>query len=216
MFITWHGHSCFKITGTSGGEDVVIAMNPYSAESGLRPVRFDAQIVTLSNPHSSELDHTSIPSEHFLVDKPGEYEVKKVYIEGVSAYADKNKGQDRGFTNAFRINFEDVNIVHLGHLGSDLTDEQVQKFEACDVLLLPVGNKDLLTLKETQSVISRLEPIIIIPMLYKIPEITYDYGTLDAFIKEMGVKREESVSKLKINKKDLLIGETKVVILEKS
>ncbi len=191
-------------------------MDPFNDSIGLKAIRGDAQIVTINNTESAELDHSSIKSEHFLVDNPGEYEVKKVYIEGISAYRDKNQGKERGMTTIFQVNFEEVYVVHLGYLGAPLTDKQLDKLEKCDILLLPVGSHGFLSADEAIKLINDIEPVIVIPMLYKIPGVNVDYDGLDAFAKEMGLKNEDVLPKFKVSKKDLQTSETKVVVLEKS
>src|SRR3989338_3095850 len=182
MHITWHGHSCFKMTGKSQNDEITIVMDPYSTDVGARPLRVEADIVTLNNTLSGDIDASSIQGTPFLIDNSGEYEVKKVFVEGVTAFADKKQGVERGVTTLFRINFEDIDIVHLGNLGSELSSASAEKLEACDILMVPVGDKCPLTTKEVLSLISQLEPVIIIPMLYSVSGIKTDSGSADAFL----------------------------------
>ena len=61
--------------------------------------------------------------------------------------------------------------------------------------------------------ISLFEPSIVIPMYYKIRGLKQKHGTLNGFLKEMGLEKLEAQETLKVNKSDLS-EETQVVVLE--
>jgi L-ascorbate metabolism protein UlaG (beta-lactamase superfamily) len=217
MYLSWHGHSCFKIVSkTDHNEEVTLVTDPFNDLIGLKTPRLEAQLVTLNNTESEELDPGSVRSDFFLIDSPGEYEVKQLYIQGIRAFRDNKKGQERGVTTIFKIVAEDISVVHLGYLSGTLSEDQLSQVGKCDILLVPVGNKEFLSTKDAMEVISQVEPMIIIPMIYKIPELTIECDSLDAFSKEMGLKNQEVIPKLRLAKKDLLSAETKVVVLEKT
>ena len=212
MHITWHGHTCFKITGKSNGDEVTLALDPFTNATGLRAPKFEADIITINNNESEEL--ASASPQQFLINHPGEYEVKKIYIEGVKAYRDKEKGKNLGYTTLYNINLEDINVVHLGYLGAELTTHQIEKLENCDILMIPVGGNGVLSAQQAMQIISQLEPSIVIPMYYNIPGLKIKCDAVDAFAKEVGINPAGGEQKLKITKKDLLADEMRTVILE--
>jgi len=77
MYITWLGQSCFKI---QSGE-VTLITDPVGKENGLRAPRFsNVNIITVSR---KESDLSKIKSEALVIDKPGEYEVKRIFLQGI-------------------------------------------------------------------------------------------------------------------------------------
>ena len=217
MNISWVGHSCFKIEGKSEGDTITIVTDPYTKESGLHLPKLKADILTVSHYHD---DHSNIEAVSgvdergvFIVDRPGEYEVKGAFVIGIGAYHDRKEGKDNGKSTIFRIELEGLSIVHLGDLGTDLSDRQLSKIGDVDILLIPVGGKDTLGAKDAAEAIRQIEPRIVIPMHYKVAGLKADIAPLDGFVREMGGKVEK-MPKLKIMKKDLGVEELKVIVLE--
>jgi len=210
MYITWLGQSCFKIQG----KEVTIVTDPYDQTTGLKLPRMSADIVTVSHDHYDHNYVSAISGNHFLINTPGEYEVKKVFIYGIPSWHDDKEGKERGANTIYLFEFEELKIAHLGDLGSSLSDEQLEKLEAVDILMIPVGGVFTLNAKGAAQVISQIEPRMVIPMHYKVPGLKINIDGLDKFSKEMGAKREEPLDKLRITKKDLPAEETKIIILK--
>ena len=217
MQITRLGHSCFKIqTKTTAGE-VTIVTDPYNKEIGFRMSKTTADIATVSHDH---YDHNKVKEVHgdpFVVNGPGEYEVKNIFIHGVASFHDQQEGKERGGNIIYVVKFldEDITIAHLGDLGHVLSDEQLEHLEKIDILLIPVGGKYTIDAKEAVEVINQIEPRIVIPMHYKTTGLKIDgLAGVDSFCEEVGACSEK-MNKLKISKKDLPQEETKVIVLER-
>jgi len=213
MIISWHGHSCFKIQDKIGPDGITVATDPFDKSIGLKVPNFEADIVTASHDH---LDHSNVKAlrgSPFVISMAGEYDVKGVLVEGIESYHDNKKGEERGKNIIYRIEIEDISIVHLGDLGHILDNTQLAKLEATDILMIPVGGKYTLDAKQAVEVISQLEPRIIIPMHYKVPGLKIDIESLDAFVKELGLTPTKE-EKLKISKKELPAEDTELVVLD--
>lgn len=211
MYISWFGQSCFKIQG----KEVTIVTDPYDAGIGFKLPRMMADILTVSHDHYDHNNVAAISGSPFIINSPGEYEVKKVFIYGISSWHDNKQGAERGPNTIYLIEFEELKIVHLGDLGGPLTDDQLEKLEGVDILMIPVGGVFTIDAKQAAEVISQVEPRIVIPMHYRISGLKVKLDNLDKFAKEMGIKEGEPEEKFRINKKDLPQEETKVVILKK-
>lgn len=216
MTITWLGQSCFKIQD----KDVTLVTDPYGKETGFKLPRLTADIVTVSHDHD---DHNNIEGVKgqteenlFTITRPGEYEVKGVFVYGIPLWHDKSEGEERGENVAYRIEMDNISVAHLGDLGHNLTEEQVAELDGVDILLVPVGGKWTIGAHEAAEIINKIEPRIVIPMHYKIPGLKIDLEPVDKFLKEMGATKAEKMPKLKIAKKDLPQEETKVILLERS
>ena len=96
VVVRWHGHACFELVSSSG---VTIVIDPHDGYSlGLKPPKTQADIVLITHEH---FDHNAYavvakPSAKVLSMFVGETTVGNVYIKGIEAYHDKEKGRRRG------------------------------------------------------------------------------------------------------------------------
>lgn len=212
MYITWLGHSAFKLQDKLTADGVTLVMDPYGDVTGLKIPKIEADIVTVSHEHDDHNNIAAIKGEPFLIHCAGEYEIKNVAIEGVEVPHDDKDGKERGKVIAYRIDMDDISIAHLSDLGSQLTSKQLETLGDVDILLIPVGGKFTLDAKKAVEVVSQVEPRIVIPMHYATPGLKYDLDPVEKFIKELGVKPRME-EKLKISKKDLPQDDMELVIL---
>lgn len=213
MYITWLGHSCFKIQDKNGSDAVTLITDPFDNSYGLRVPKIEADIVTISHEHKDHNNRDAIKGKPFIIDTAGEYEIKNVSIEGVEAYHDEKKGNERGKSIAYRIEMDDVVIVHLGDLCHELNPHQMERLAGADILMIPVGGGYTLDAKKAVSVVNQIEPRMIIPMHYKLPGLKIDLDPVEKFIKELGIKPHEE-EKLKISKKDLPQEDMELIIFK--
>lgn len=213
MLISYLGHSCFKLQDKIGPEGVVVVTDPFDKSLGLKIPNFEADIVTLSHEHPNHSNSAALRSDPFVVDAPGEYEIKGVMAQGIKTFHDEKSGAERGANIVFRIEIDGIAIGHLGDLGHVLSDEELEQLGVIDILLVPVGGKYTLETKKVIEVINQIEPRIVIPMHYKLPGAKSDLEGPEKFIKELGVepKLEE---KLKLSKKDLPQEGMSLIVLE--
>lgn len=213
MIITWQGHSCFKIQDKVGTDGITLVTDPFDKSVGLKVPNFEADIITVSHNHADHNNVSALRGKPFVINTAGEYDVKGVLVEGIHSFHDDKEGKERGENIIYRIEIEDISLVHLGDLGKELDNKQLERLERTDVLFVPVGGKYTIDAKKAVEVISQLEPRIVIPMHYMIPGLKIDLDGVDKFIKELGVEptREE---KLKISKKDLPSEDMELVLLE--
>lgn len=213
MNITWFGQSCFKLEMKSNGETVGILIDPFEDSVGLKPPRVGADIVLVTHDHFDHNNVDAVRGEPKVIRGSGEFEMKKVVIYGVPTFHDASGGSERGPNTCFRIDAEDLSVVHLGDLGHPLTDEQLELLEGADVLLIPVGGTYTIDAKAASQVVAQIEPRIVVPMHYALPGLKVDLAGVEPFLKEMGVRSPEKVSTLKVSKKELITEDTKVILL---
>jgi len=209
------GHSSFRIKG----KNVTVITDPFDASMvGFPfPKHIAGDIVTVSHGH---LDHNQthlVEGTPFVVEGPGEYEIKGVGIIGIPLFHDEVKGASRGSVTAYHIEIDGINIVHLGDIGSTLTSDDVERLDGVDILFIPVGGSVTLDPNKASAVISDLEPTIVIPMHYKTPRHSpKNFGELSGvseFLKIMGKDAVVPVPKFSITK-DKLPTEMQIVVLE--
>lgn len=191
MYLTWYGQSSFKLQD----QNVTVLLDPYSArQTGLRGPNFKADIIILSDKETANQAPKDI-KEGFIVDGPGEYDIKNVAVTGF-----KNKENKI----LYQIEIDGVRIGYLGEVGKQLKEDEFDKFNNIDVLILPIGNhKKVLSVEDAAEIIRNLEPSIVIPSCYEVPGLKIQLDPLNKFFKEMGVKSVEAVDKIRVVKKDL-------------
>jgi len=214
MIISYLGHACFKIQDKLGPDGVTLVTDPFNKKLGLKVPNFEADVVTITHDHEDHNNAEALRGNPFIINTAGEYEFRGAMVQGIEAFHDNNHGTEQGANIIYRIELDNIAIAHLGDLGqSSLTDEQLAELGVIDILLIPVGGKYTIDAKRAVEIISQIEPRIVIPMHYKLPETKTEIDGVEKFIKEIGVepKHEE---KLKLSKKDLPQEGMDLVILD--
>jgi len=213
MTITWYGHSCFKINNQGGR--ITIITDPFDKKIGLIPPRGNADVVTISHNHFDHNNIKAISGDVFAVEGPGEYEIKGIRIMGISSYHDKKEGQERGLNTIYVIKVDGIKICHLGDMGQEkLTDKQLESIGSVDVLMIPVDGVSTINAREAVKIVKQIDPIIVIPMHYKLPGLKMNFNDVKDFLKEIGLNGQQAVDKLILKKKDLIGKEMEVVIFK--
>ena len=212
MQIQWLGNSCFKIQVKNNAHETLVLTDPYSPKSGLGKGRFSADLVIYSQEKNDllldpgEIKGTEQMANPFIIKSPGEYELQSSFVYGLP-HSSKEKN------TLYVLSIEDIKIAFLGLLDKkDLSSKELEAIEGVDILLIPVGGKNILNAADAAKLVNEIEPRIIIPMCYKTTSASVDFETVDRFVKEMGNKKEE-LDKLKISKKDLPQEETRLILL---
>src|SRR3989344_8552034 len=186
MIITYHGAECFKI---SQG-DLALVLNPQS--------KMSADITLFSNGRSETAE-----KESFVIDGPGECEIKNVFVKGFLS-----EGPGGKVNTIYLISFEGISMCFIGALAnSSLSSEITEAIEDVDILFVPLGEGGTLDPASAYKLGVSLEASIIIPMYF--PK-----GALEQFIKEGGAGRVESLDKLVVKKKDFEGKAGEIVVLK--
>jgi L-ascorbate metabolism protein UlaG (beta-lactamase superfamily) len=214
--VQYLGHSCFRLRGRDG----IVLCDPYSRSTGMDLGRPSAHIVTVSHDrpdHNFVAGVKPIREKVFVIDGPGEYEVSGVLITGVRTALNAHEGAERGFNTVFVIHLADVVFCHLGDLGHELTQAQLEEIGNVDVLFVPVGGGETIGAVEANSVISQIEPKIVVPMHYASAQLSFEYelAPLEKFTHERGIKEISPEEKLSVTAANLPpeSEETRVVVL---
>lgn len=218
--IQYLGHSSFRLRGRDG----IVLTDPYDRSVGLDIGKPTANIVTISHAHKDHANSAAVrPAREkvFTIEGPGEYEVNGILITGVPTFHDKKRGEELGKNTVYVIHLDDVVFCHLGDLGHELTTQQIDEIGAIDVLLVPVGGGETIGPSEAVSVISQLEPRVVIPMHYAQTgqsSFMNDLAPLEKFTHELGLKEVEFQEKLSFSASSLPPEgeETRIMIMKPS
>ena len=204
MVISYAGGQCFKV---SQG-DLTLSFNPPARDSKLASAKFGADIALISLDHAdfNGVENAAFGERQpFVIDGPGEYEIKDVAVRGFATAATYDKKQT--INTIYSVMLEGMNLCFLGALGNaELPAAAKAELDDIDVLFLPVGGEGVLGHAAAYKLAVQLEPKVIVPM-------HYDEKSLKAFLKEAGAEGTKPEEKLTIKKKDLEGKEAEVVVL---
>ncbi len=209
MIITYHNIQFFKLQFG----DTIVALNPISKKSKHKFSRFGADIalITTGDEDFNGIDNvTSKNRQPFIIDGPGEYEIKQVFIKGAISKT-KYKGKER-LNTIYSLVMDGMKIGFLGCLESNGLDEKVKSIlDNIDILFVPIGGDGVLDATESHKIANKLGAKVVIPMHYG------DVGEKNAlkkFLKEGGDEKVKPVDKLTIKKKDLEGKEGEMVVIK--
>lgn len=214
--ITFAGQSCFQISvSNSRDHSADIVIDPFDESIGLKVPNFSADILLVSHEHPDHNNIKNIKGNPFLISGPGEYEVRGVFIKGIPAFHDDKEGKEKGQNTIYTIEAEEIKFCHLGDLGQkQLTDEQLEKIDGIDVLMIPVGGEFTISSQEAQRIISQIEPKIVIPMHYQLPNLKFKLDEVSKFLKTMGKNSVVPQDKLTIKSGALQKDGMEIVVLQ--
>jgi L-ascorbate metabolism protein UlaG (beta-lactamase superfamily) len=192
MELTWYGRTCVRLRG----RDAVVVADPYQGVVGPTGRGITGEIVTYSHPDDAPLPKakgkrsrdgsTVVPSsleDAFVLDGPGEYEVRDVLLTGVRTYRDDAKGVDRGKQVAFVVELDGMHTIHLGEIGHLLTEEKLADIGPVDIACVPIGGA--LSATKTAELVAQLDPRIVVAMPLD-EESEEGRSALAKFFHEMG------------------------------
>ena len=218
MELTWYGRTCIRIRG----KDAVVVADPYQSVVGPTGRGIGGDVVTFSHPDDAPLPRakgkhsrdgrTLLPSSlesAFVLDGPGEYEVKEVLVTGVRTYRDDARGAQSGKQTAFVIEIDGVHTIHLGEIGHLLSEEKLADIGPVDIVCVPLGGS--LSPSQAAAVVAQFDPKIVIPMAVCDDDAACDEA-LKRFFHEMGAE-PTTQPKLSITATSLP-AETTTVLLE--
>jgi L-ascorbate metabolism protein UlaG (beta-lactamase superfamily) len=194
MELTWYGRTCVRLRG----KEAVVVTDPFQSVVGPTGRGITGDIVTFSHPDDRPLPkakgrhsrdgRTLLPSsldDAFVLDGPGEYEVKEVLVTGVRTYRDDAKGEEHGKQTSFVIEVDGVHTMHLGDIGHLLSEEKLADVGSIDIACVPLGG--YLSPTRAAALIAQLDPHIVVPM----PMCDDDADCVEAlqkFFHEMGAE----------------------------
>lgn len=203
MEITYHGANCLTLTT----KKATVVIDDNLADIGAKTIN-KATIRIYSN---RNLKPETPADEAFVIDGPGEYEISKVSVIGVPAQSHMDEPGKHTAT-IYKVISEGVSLAIVGHVMSDLSDEQLEQIGVVDILIVPVGgNGYTLDKIGAAKMIKKIEPKAVIPTHYAQKGINYEVpqAELAEFMTEIGAEPTKE-DKLKL-KGGVIAGENLVV-----
>jgi L-ascorbate metabolism protein UlaG (beta-lactamase superfamily) len=164
---------------------VRVVTDPHDGKSlGIRAPSVKADLVLVSHDH---FDHNATQAvegpDTSVLTKPIMTVEKGVRVEGIGAAHDANGGSKRGKITIFKFEMDGTSFCHLGDLGHDLDENQVDRIAPVDVLFVPVGDVFTIGPEAAQRVIKAVKPKIAVPMHYRVPGLNLSIQPVQNFLK---------------------------------
>lgn len=204
MELTWYGLSCFRI---SERKYATIVTDPYNGV-GLPNLKLKADVVTISHDAKGHNYVDGVSGYTHALTGPGEYEIGNVFITGIATPHEAESTHNI----LYMFDVDGLVIAHLGDMQQVPTQAQIDALEQVHVLLVPVGGGKSLNAAQASELVSMLEPNIVVPMHYHLPNQKLGLEEVDRFLKEMGVTEPVQEDSLKVSAGNLP-EETETVLL---
>lgn len=205
MKITFLAHASFLIETDN---KVRIITDPYQAGCynnalGYKPINGAADIVLISHDHADHNCISDVLGKPQIIKGEGNWTVGDIKITGINTYHDSQKGSARGKNIVFIIETDELKIVHLGDLGHNLSEQEINKIKPVNVLLSPVGGFFTIDSKVATEIFNTLKPDIMIPMHYRTSVLDFPIAKVEEFVKDKKNVKKINDSKIEISKKIL-------------
>lgn len=207
MEFVYYGANCVFING----KNVKILFDPVTGEYGPEP-KVKADVLLFSQAPKEDTE----TSGAFVIDSPGEYEIKGTTIDAIAAqlHTQEDKNIQEGVM--YVVRHKGMGVLLLGNIAPELSEEQVERIDGVDIVVLPVGGKGLTLDKvAATSLLRQFEPLYVIPAHYDDGQTEYPVPqeSVDGFLQELGVTDTEDSESLKVTSIDRS-EETKFVVLK--
>lgn len=191
MVITSLGNGSFRL---QSGETVLL-FNPENAR-----LKGDVILRTLSGASTEDLlEHAS--EEGMAISFPGEYEAHGMEISG---FGIQGESTEKFIKTAYKVFFEDMTIVFLGHLSRPLDATLMEEFSEPDILILPAAGGHFLEPDVAAKISKQLEAKVVIPCFTK---------NAEPFLSALG-RKADSVEKFVFRQKDIAAEKGRPVVLK--
>jgi L-ascorbate metabolism protein UlaG (beta-lactamase superfamily) len=211
MEIKCYGLSCFRLT-ERGMASVVT--DPYDhTVVGLEALKLRGEIVTVSHDAPGHNFVSAVKGHNRIITGPGEFEIGGVFITGVQTNRTTKRSPKELRNTLYVFDYDGITVAHLGDIQKVPSQTEIESLGGVNVVLVPVGGGGSLNAAKAAEIVSLLEPGIVIPMHYQLPESNLELSPLSRFLKEMGVGNIEPVPSLKVTSSSVPT-ESHVVVLE--
>ena len=167
MDIVYVGHACFLVRFKTGFS---VCFDPYKPGSvpGLTAPNVVADEVFCSHSHDDHGDFGAVSSPD------DRYTGPEAETEIIKTFHDDVQGAARGRNNITIVKVRGEKAVHMGDIGCDLTEEQIDRIRGCDLLMIPVGGFFTINCRQAFRMVQQTEPKAVVPMHYRGKGFGYD------------------------------------------
>jgi len=222
MELTWQGRFCVRLRS----REAAVLADPFPADVGPTGRGLSADIVTFSHeeplpagalrqlrkaiaPSGEEILVPASLERAFVLNSPGEFEVRQVLMTGVRTYRGGDRADD-GRNVSFVYELDGLHVCHLGDIGTLLTQDELGEIGSVELLCIPVGGA--LTATAAGELVAQIDPRLVVPLMVNADPAASSQA-LDRFLHEMGAANLVPQARLSVTI-STVPDETTVVLLE--
>lgn len=213
MKIEYLGHSCFRLTESTGTS---VVCDPYDSSIGYVMPEVAADAVTVSHRHYDHDNTGAVGGNPVIIDSECNYDLHGIRISAVKSFHDGQRGKCRGENLIFKFRMDGIDVCHLGDLGEECSSALIDQLLPVNVLLIPVGGNYTIDAEMAKEYVDRIMPDVVIPMHFRQKGCKLDIGKVDEFI---DLFDEDCIAESEEDELDLmrsdLNGDTKIVVLRR-
>lgn len=215
MKVEWFGHSCFKLTESTGTS---VVTDPYAESIGYGVPELTADIVTISHDHYDHNNKHIVKGNPKIINTQKSFEYNGITISSFRSFHDDEEGSKRGKNLIFKYRIDGIDVCHLGDIGEECNSQIVDLLLPVNVLLIPIGGKYTIDAEKAKEYVDRLMPDFVIPMHFRTRSHTIrDIDKLEPFL---NLFDEENIIKVEddyivLDRNDLDSEITKVIVLDR-
>tara|TARA_Y100000588_G_scaffold10235_2_gene11319 strand:+ start:5557 stop:6168 length:612 start_codon:yes stop_codon:yes gene_type:complete len=155
MEITWVGGSCFRIRGREGS----IVTDPHTSKETKKSAFPKADLVVVTDHTMAENAENCVRPNHresppFVAFGPGEYDVRGLYLHGVS-----NQDASTDASTIFAMDIDRMTLAFFSRPSLTFENELLDELGTIQILIV---NADT-GIEQLTPLISRIEPNIVLP-----------------------------------------------------
>lgn len=177
LTIEYIAHASFKIS--SGTKSILL--DPYADKVWIGynfPKTIKADAIFSTHPHYDHDGGIFLGMDPYWKDKipfytnPGDYELESFKVHGIKGkHCDPYGKEFQQKNTIWIIEVQGIRIAHLGDNGP-LSDENIKALNNIDILMVPMDAEyHILKREELKTVLAQIQPKLIVPMHYRIPEL---------------------------------------------
>ncbi|MDE7454151.1 MAG: MBL fold metallo-hydrolase [Clostridia bacterium] len=212
MKIEYLGHSCFKLTESTGTS---VVCDPYDSSIGYDMPKVEADAVTVSHGHYDHANTGAVVGNPKIIDSECTCELDGVHISAVKSFHDGQRGKVRGENLIFKFRMDGIDICHLGDLGEACSSELIELLLPVDVLLIPVGGNYTIDAEMAKEYVDRLMPNVVIPMHYRDKGCKIDIEKVDGFLEAFDEEDVEEADGSELEVTRRVSDDTRVIVLRR-
>jgi L-ascorbate metabolism protein UlaG (beta-lactamase superfamily) len=195
MELTWQGRFCVRMRS----REASIVADPFPADVGPTGRGLNADIVTFSHeeplpagalrqlrraitPSGEEVLVPASLERAFVLNSPGEFEVRQVLMTGVRTYRGE-RGSPDGRNVTFVYELDGIHVCHLGDVGLLLTEDELGEIGSVELLCVPIGGE--LSATAAGELVAQIDPKLVVPLTVS-SEPDASAQALQRFLHEMG------------------------------
>jgi L-ascorbate metabolism protein UlaG (beta-lactamase superfamily) len=223
MELTWQGRFCVRMRS----REATVVADPFPADVGPTGRGLSGDIVTFSHdeplpagalrqmrkaiaPSGEEVLVPASLERAFVLNSPGEFEVRQVLMTGVRTERGSGDGRDGARNIAFVYELDGVHVCHLGDIGALLTEEGLGEIGTVELLCLPIGGA--LTATAAGELVAQVDPKLVVPLVVD-ADPAASKQALDRFLHEMGASNVVAQPRFSLTI-STVPDETTVILLE--